>query len=214
MQQIGFDASFQSAIANVTPNQLDVSYIDKDPLVQSIQAYQPTFQLSDLNQLLSLIPADQYSLTSTLTNLQTYGLSPTVQNAASAYIRISTIVDAASNPDLLTNSDISPLMMPHFRSNQIGHAMPAAYSPTQGKAHLRPIAWQKITQHLQGEGGGTGYNCRTDSALLLGVGTVFLVIAIMAGPAGALVYAAEWSALAFWGGSAAGAWALAHAVFC
>jgi hypothetical protein len=58
-----------------------------------------------------------------------------------------------------------------------------------------------------------GYDCADDGAMVLVVGTIFFVLAIMAGPAGVLAMA-FWEGLALWGGLGAGAWALGHATVC
>lgn len=210
MIQTGFDAKLKSAIANVTPNQINPNMIDQSQVLESIQAYQPDFQMADLNLLMALIPTDQSSLSSTLTRLKTNGLSPTVQSAAARFNLICTNVNAALNPD--GNANGSPYM--EFKSGTYtGHLKPASFNRQMNVPHLQRAVWQRIERSLNNEGGG-GYNCATDGAAALAVGTVFAVIAIMAGPAGALVYAAEWGALSLWGGSAAAAWGLGHAVFC
>jgi hypothetical protein len=82
MQLTSFDTTLKSAISGVSSSQLSINDLDSASIVESIQVYQPDFQLSDLNKLLSLIPTDQTSLATALTKLQTNGLSSTVYAAA------------------------------------------------------------------------------------------------------------------------------------
>jgi hypothetical protein len=57
----------------------------------------------------------------------------------------------------------------------------------------------------------SSYNCAVDGAAILAMGTAFIIIGIMAGPAGVLALA-FWGPLSFWGGTAVGAWGLGHVV--
>ncbi len=209
MIQTGFDANFKSAISNITISQINPSNLNQSQLLESIQVYQPSFQASDLGLLMSLVPTDQTSLSSALTSLQTNGLSSTVQSAASRFSRIAVLVNDAANSGAGGLTRINP-----FKGRLgTGQVIPASFNPAQKSAHLQHAVWQRIAQTLGSEGVG-GYNCQTDGALALAAGTVFAVLGFMAGPAGALVYATEWGAIAVWGGSAAVAWGLGHAVFC
>jgi hypothetical protein len=213
MQTTSFDTTLKSAISGISPSQLSVDDLDKTSIVESVQVYQPAFQLSDLNQLISLIPTDQSSLATALTTLKTNGLSPTVQLAAAKYGLIAAKVNAALNSSTLARYST----VPHYREDLKGRVTPAIYDPRKSAPHFQPAGWLRIARSLKNEDGGgggyLGYNCQADTASIWAAGTVFFCIGMMAA-SGVLEFAAVATAISFWGGTGVSAWGLGHAVFC
>jgi hypothetical protein len=167
-----------------------------------INAFEPAFQLSDCQTLISQFGIDQSQIATALTNLQTNGISPYLSSSATR-MRMMAASIAPPDPTMLGRSVRPP------RIGAKGGIQTATYYPSVGKPHFRPtqVRAQRPFLALPSEGGS--YTCAKDAVMQMGFNTEALIIGF-----------------ACWGGWLTGfictpilavvslGWAAAHTVIC
>jgi hypothetical protein len=86
VQNKGLDSAFVDAAGQM--GTLDPSVIDLQQLTNSIQIYQPSFQLSDMQSYFNIIPKDPTSLNSAMNGLKQGGLSGHLQSLKSQCLKM------------------------------------------------------------------------------------------------------------------------------
>jgi hypothetical protein len=190
----------QLPYGQLIPSMVTPDNLDQQQLLQNIQVFQPSFQLTDLQSAFAPYAAlSQDRIGLVVAALQQNGLTPYLQLAIQRANGMAGVVDTAYG----SSGSSGGLPVRHRRL--------LAHRPTL----VRTVV-QRPTLPPPSEGDGT-YNCKTDDLALLAVGTAFLVIAVMSGglvPGIVVITASFWAPLAAWGGAATGAWALGHGMFC
>lgn len=186
-QNKNLDAIFIPAVQQMSASQFSLNAIDQNAIVAAIQPYQPSFALADVQMLFAALPTDSVSIQNALIPLQTQGLAPLLSLAGDKAFELGGYIYRATRGTAggPSNLVMSPMSTPH---------------PTQ------PFRKEF--------GGGGGYNCKTDGAILVGLGISFAVLAFMAAPEIGILAASFWGPTVTWGGIASGGWIAGHAIAC
>lgn len=184
------DVPFMDAAQRVSASQIDTTYINQQQAASEIQAYQPAFPTSTLQQYYSLT-LQSTAISSALANLQTQGLSSFLRAVIARCDRMAAY--AAQE----TAANVQP-----------AHLVRARYiTPHPTKPPCKP--GQKCDP-----GGAGGYSCPVDGALSFGLSATFLVIGFLAAPEIGILAASFWGSVGLWGGVGAGTWTAGHVIHC
>lgn len=184
------DAPFMDAIRNLSASQINPGVINQQQAASEVQAYQPAFPTSTIQQYYTLT-LQAGAISSSLTGLQTQGLS--------AFLR--TVIARSQRMAFYASQETAANV-------QSAHLVRAGYvTPHPTKPPCKP--GQKCDP-----GGSGGYSCPVDGMLSFGLSSTFLIIGFLAAPEIGILTAPFWGSVGLWGSVGAGAWTAGHVIHC
>lgn len=191
----GRDGGVAAAMANISPTMITSSALDQTTILQNLQVYQPQFLMSDLQAVLSFIDTNQALVPQVLATMQ--------QGQFSSYIT-----------GMAGQAKIFSFDLARMAASGGGNSISAVGSMMPGG--LRPIIPpSKMSLPSNGpgdQGGGGGYNCATDGALIFAAGIAFATLSVMTLGSVDVLAGAAWAGIALWGGIGTTGWGAAHVI--
>ncbi len=183
----GLDSHVAAYVGGVNPASVKSTNMNMPLLLQSIQQFQPAFQMADLQNALSGIDASPAStVSSVISTIQQQGMSSYINSTIQQAPPLANAVSAKYSGG--GSSGSTP-------QNQLRRGM------------VNPNV-ARIEQPPPSDGGG--YNCAADGMAVAAATIAFAVLTVMTMGADAVLVGAAWGAIATWGGLGTAAWGTGH----